>query len=1006
MAATLTDADSDTKIQVEQNADEDIIRFNVGGHQAFQILADGIGKLQGKTNTALRLVKSNDTQSSNISFSGGATTYNLGTPTADRFRLWNSNVGELFTANPNGNITLLPSTSTSSLFVRGNINVNNAFTLPKVDGTNGQVLQTDGSGTVTWATPTDNDNQTLSLATNTLSLTNGGSVDLSSYVNTDNQDLSLTNDMLSLTNDASPVDLSAYANDNTTIVQDADNDTKIQVEENADEDKIRFDLNGTERLVISQNGSGKTLLDFPNNGENLFIGTDAGSSNTSGQYNVFIGDGAGLYNTTADYNVFVGDNAGGGNTTGEHNTFLGAYAGDDNLTGDENVFIGTDAGSDNETGHYNTFVGSEAGVDNSTGSGNTILGYAAGYNNETGNDNIFLGHQAGYNETGSNKLYIENSDANSTNALIYGEFDTDLLRINGTLNINNTFSFPTVDGTNGQVLQTNGSGILSWNTLSDNDNQTLSLMTNTLSLTNGGSVDLSGYVNTDNQTLSLTTNTLSLTNGGSVDLSGYINTDNQDLTLSNHTLSLTNDASTVNLAAYANENIRLLQDTDNDTKIEVEQNADEDMIRFTVGNTERLRLENNGKLNINNAFSLPITDGTANQILQTDGNGNLTWNSVAGVSSIDVVQDSDNNTKIQVEESSNEDKIRFDIAGTEYFRMEAKRLVFGNTGSSIFIGSSAGANDNSTSNENLFIGNNAGQANTSGEDNVALGNNAAFRTTTGAYNISIGKNALRENATGDKNITLGVSALNLNKGSSNIALGYQTGWLKANGNYNILIGEEAGRGSTLHDKSNNVMIGYESGHNNDADGSVFLGYQSGYNETNGNRLYIENSNSTLPLIYGEFDNDKVKVNGDLEVTGAATISDVSGDVDVTGNVDVSGDLTVGSNDEHTTTADKKMSIVSARIQENGNVDTGRSYSGYINTSNTTKIATGIYYVELSTPFAQIPTVVVTAEPASGGGDIRHAVVQFIDDDEFKVVIYNSTGTKKDAPFNFTAIGVR
>ena len=36
------------------------------------------------------------------------------------------------------------------------------------------------------------------------------------------------------------------------------------------------------------------------------------------------------------------------------------------------------------------------------------------------------------------KLYIENSSSNSP--LIYGEFNNDLVRINGTLNINNAFS--------------------------------------------------------------------------------------------------------------------------------------------------------------------------------------------------------------------------------------------------------------------------------------------------------------------------------------------------------------------------------------------------------------------------------------------------------------------------------------------------------------------------------------------------------------------------------------
>lgn len=40
-----------------------------------------------------------------------------------------------------------------------------------------------------------------------------------------------------------------------TGLQDGDNDTKIQVEKSADEDKIRFDTAGTERVVIDENGN-------------------------------------------------------------------------------------------------------------------------------------------------------------------------------------------------------------------------------------------------------------------------------------------------------------------------------------------------------------------------------------------------------------------------------------------------------------------------------------------------------------------------------------------------------------------------------------------------------------------------------------------------------------------------------------------------------------------------------------------------------------------------------
>ena len=45
--------------------------------------------------------------------------------------------------------------------------------------------------------------------------------------------------------------------ENTLIIthlEDLDNDTKVQVEKSSDEDKIRFDTNGVERMIITDTG--------------------------------------------------------------------------------------------------------------------------------------------------------------------------------------------------------------------------------------------------------------------------------------------------------------------------------------------------------------------------------------------------------------------------------------------------------------------------------------------------------------------------------------------------------------------------------------------------------------------------------------------------------------------------------------------------------------------------------------------------------------------------------
>ena len=158
-------------------------------------------------------------------------------------------------------------------------------------------------------------------------------------------------------------------------------------------------------------------------------GLDAG---TTGSANTFIGRAAGYYNT-GYYNTFLGDSAGYFNTTGNFNTFLGDSAGYSNTTGNNNNFLGDYAGYSNTTGNYNTFLGDYAGVSNTTGNYNTFLGDYAGYSNTTGYRNVFLGYQAGYNETGSDRLYIHNSD--STSPLIYGDFNGRTIQINGSLNI-------------------------------------------------------------------------------------------------------------------------------------------------------------------------------------------------------------------------------------------------------------------------------------------------------------------------------------------------------------------------------------------------------------------------------------------------------------------------------------------------------------------------------------------------------------------------------------------
>ena len=93
------------------------------------------------------------------------------------------------------------------------------------------------------------------------------------------------------------------------------------------------------------------------------------------------------------------------------------------------------------TGNRNTMIGTQAGHSNLTGNNNVFLGTQAGYNNQDGSLNIFIGAFAGRNSTGSNKLYIANTD--TTSPLIYGDFDASLLKINGHLEVDGSIN---IDG--------------------------------------------------------------------------------------------------------------------------------------------------------------------------------------------------------------------------------------------------------------------------------------------------------------------------------------------------------------------------------------------------------------------------------------------------------------------------------------------------------------------------------------------------------------------------------
>ena len=188
---------------------------------------------------------------------------------------------------------------------------------------------------------------------------------------------------------------------------DADGDTKIQVEESTDEDIIRFDLKGNERMVLQENANGKARLELLDGTANVFIGDDAGLSNITGIYHTGIGYGALKFTTEGFENVAVGGFALYQNSSGSRNTGIGNYALRSNTTGGQNIGLGVNALFSNTEGWDNTAAGVTALYNNTTGEGNCAYGYSALYNNTTGSDNTAIGvASSGLNDSGGQNTAI------------------------------------------------------------------------------------------------------------------------------------------------------------------------------------------------------------------------------------------------------------------------------------------------------------------------------------------------------------------------------------------------------------------------------------------------------------------------------------------------------------------------------------------------------------------------------------------------------------------------
>jgi trimeric autotransporter adhesin len=414
-------------------------------------------------------------------------------------------------------------------------------------------------------------------------------------------------------------------------------------------------------------------------------------------------------------------------------------------------------------------------------------------------------------------------------------FNLDVLgtgRFTSTLKIG-AYTLPAVDGAAGQLLKTDGAGNLSW---SNDDNTTY---------TAGTGISLAGNAITNTAPDQLVT----LSQGSGISISG---------TYPNFSIGSTHVSSQWTTAGshihYNAGNVGIGTSTP--------------AFRLDVSGTGRYT----GALKIG-AYTLPDTDGLGNQVLKTDGAGNVSWSaddntaysagtgiSITGSTIANTAPDqvvslnagsgitiSGTYPSFTIAATGGGGSSQWTTSGSNIyynagnvgigtsspaFKLDVAGDLNLSTGSVWRLGGSTVFRQETAKN-NLFIGEGAGSSNTTGNHNIVTGIRAFTNNTTGLYNTAYGYQALFSNTDGHSNTAIGLNTLYANtSGSGNTATGYTAMYSNTSGIHNTAYGHQAMFSNTTG--NTNTASGYQSLYSNTTGYyNTALGYQALYSNMDG-----------------------------------------------------------------------------------------------------------------------------------------------------------------------------
>jgi carbonic anhydrase/acetyltransferase-like protein (isoleucine patch superfamily) len=685
---------------------------------------------------------------------------------------------------------------------------------------------------------------------------------------------------------------------------------------------------GTANQVLSTTGSGTLAWTTPSSGGSGVPYTGATGAVNLGAYNLTVNEvtigsgkvgtsgsssntivgGAGVNRTFTSVvsNTAIGYNTLSSSTPGSSNTVVGAWALVSN-TGAENSALGVGALERNLAGRDNTAIGYYSLRNNLTGSKNTALGHNSLTSGTPGEKNTMIGAEAnvsgdftnatalGYGAivSASNTIQLGADGTNGTTAITN-------VKTSGTITAG-AVTYPKTDGTNGQVLTTNGSGTLSWAAASSSSGVPYTGATQAVNL---GVYDL-------------TVNGMTI-GSGKINSTATLNTIVGEYALNRTSANRGTDNTAIGYKAMGNESASTTSAGTKNTAVgswtlvgnsgqensavgvgamEQNQNGSQNTAMGGRALTANSTGSNNTAVGYNSLKS--NSSGTKNTTIGSEANvasGTLTNATAIGygaiVSANNTIQlgaDGTNSTTAitNVKTSgtitagaitypntagTNGQVLTSNGSGTASWAAASGGVPYTGATGAVNLGAydltvngiAIGKGLNSLA-SNTRVGVDALKSISTGAYNDAFGNSSMRDNTTGAGNSAFGFGTLSANSTGSFNTAIGLNALMSNTtGEQNIAIGAETLVYNSTGSGNTGIGFAAARGTTTG--SANTSIGWRAGGNVTTGAkNTFLGYSAGNNVSTGTAGNTTGLNSVMigydvrPLADG--DNNEIVISG-------------------------------------------------------------------------------------------------------------------------------------------------